>query len=227
MDTKFDNEFEQIKNLKWLPFIGSNYATVPQLNKLLIVGESHYHDNSTQSIQKHNAIDYTRVVIEELAIKRRYWNTKIFQNFHKALFQNDNFDANLFWNLVSFYNFIQKPMETNKGRPGYDDFYNSWTVFFEIIKIIKPKTCIFIGTKASNSLHNAISNSSLVMKSFEKEPKISRTYPRKAILTNNQDLEVELIFIQHTSKYFSWSKWNKYLQSIIEKQLTWLSTKIQ
>ena len=66
MNTQLDIEFNNVKNQKWLPFIGDHYLTIPEDRKLLIVGESHYHDNSQQSIKKHNSPDFTRQVIEEL-----------------------------------------------------------------------------------------------------------------------------------------------------------------
>ena len=132
-------------------------ATIPISfdNKLLIVGESHYHDNTPDSIKKHKSPMFTREVIEELAINVGTWNKDI-SNLHKALFRNDEFDSSTFWNLVSFIISFNKPMETNKGRPVYDDFYNSWFQFLEIIKLLKPKTCLFIGTSAANSLAHAI-----------------------------------------------------------------------
>ena len=138
MNTKLDEKFKRVKNQKWLPFVGDNFMEIPKNRRLLIVGESHYHDNSQKSIDKHNSPDFTRQVVNELAIDRWYWGTKIFPNFHRAMFGNDNFNADLFWNLTTFYNFVQRPMETNKGRPSYDDFYNGWITFFDTLDILKP-----------------------------------------------------------------------------------------
>lgn len=227
MEKSLDKSFRNIQNQKWLPFIGDNYLKAQDDKKLLIVGESHYHDNSKQSIDKHNAPSYTRLVIEELAIDRLYYDTKIFPNFHRAMFGNDNFDSNTFWNLTSFYNFIQRPMETNIGRPSYYDFYDGWATFFEIIKISKPKTCLFIGVGASNSLHNAIAESDFELVSFKEDDKISRTYPRQAIIKNSDNQHIDLIFIQHTSHHFSWSKWNEYINDKLSNQIKWFTDKMQ
>lgn len=227
MDNSLDQKFKTIQTQKWLPFIGNSYLSLPKNNMLLIVGESHYHNSTEESIKKHNSKDYTKLVIEELAIKRWYWGTKIFQNFHKAMFGNDVFNSETFWNLTSFYNFIQRPMETNKSRPTFNDFFNGWITFFDTIDITKPKTCIFIGTEASNSLRHAISDSNFSLKSLNKDGRISRTYPRRAIILDNENNEIELIFIQHTSQYFSWKKWNEYLNYKIPHQIEWFEEKIK
>lgn len=84
-----DENFGQIENLKWLPWVGDRFNSLALDNKLLIVGESHYHDNTPDSIEKHNSPTFTREVVEELAIERWYYGTKIFPNLHRALFRNE------------------------------------------------------------------------------------------------------------------------------------------
>lgn len=222
-----DEKFKSIENLKWLPWIGDHFNSISFDNKLLIVGESHYHDNTPDSIEKHNSPIFTREIIEELAIKRWYYDTKIFPNLHRALFRNDEFDSSTFWNLVSFYNFIQRPMETNKGRPSEDDFHRSWFPFLEIIKLLKPKTCLFIGTTAANSLGNALKNTDFSTEGVKWEDYISNAYAKTAVLKDKNGGETKLIFIRHTSQMFSWSKWNEYLQKNIYNELTWFDEQLK
>ena len=70
MNTQLDKKLKNVKNQKWLPFVGDNYLKISDNNKLLIVGESHYLDpDDPKSIERHNSIDFTREVIEELAIQ--------------------------------------------------------------------------------------------------------------------------------------------------------------
>jgi len=147
MNTSLDKHFTNNLNQKWLPFIGDNYLNLSQNNRMLVIGESHYHNNTSESIQKHEDIDFTRKVINEMAINRWYYSTKIFPNFHRALMGNDVFDSKKFWHLVAFYNFVQRPMMTNRGRPSYNDYYDGWSVFFHVINILSPKICLFIGTE--------------------------------------------------------------------------------
>lgn len=221
------NEFKKINSLKWLPFIGNNYLNTPNENKMLVVGESHYHDNSTESILKHDNENYTRIVIQELAIERQYWGTKIFGNLHKTLLKNDEFSTSNFWNLVCYYNFIQRPMVTNKSRPKLNDFIEGWETFFKIIEIIKPKVCLFIGTSSANSLKNSIQDTNFKIKSLKWEDKLNGAYAKSAIITDIDNNEIKLIFIKHTSQMYSWEKWNKYLEKNIGYQLNWLNEKVK
>jgi hypothetical protein len=69
MNTNKDKEFKNVENLKWLPFVGQNFFNSPNENKMLIVGESHYHDKSEESILKHDNPLYTRIVIILLGYK--------------------------------------------------------------------------------------------------------------------------------------------------------------
>lgn len=222
-----DIKLKEIENLKWLPWVGDRFNSLALDNRLLIVGESHYHDNTPASIEKHNARTFTRDVIEELAIERCYYGTKIFPNLHRALFRNDEFDSPTFWNLVSFYNFIQRPMDTNKGRPSYDDFYNSWLPFIAIIQLLKPKTCLFIGTSAANSLGHALQSTDFSTDGVKWEDYISNAYAKTAVIKDKDENETQLIFIRHTSQMFSWSKWNDYLQKKIPNELNWFSEELE
>lgn len=227
MPNTSNTKFSEIENLKWLPWIGDRFNSLALDNRLLIVGESHYHDNTPASIEKHNSPTFTREVVEELAIERWYYGTKIFPNLHKALFRNDEFDSPTFWSLVSFYNFIQRPMDTNKGRPSYDDFYNSWFPFLEIIKLLKPRTCLFIGTSAANSLGHALQSTDFSTDGVKWEDYISNAYAKTAVIKDKDANETQLIFIRHTSQMFSWSKWNDYLQKKMQSELTWFDEQLK
>lgn len=221
-----DDRLSKIDRLKWLPWVGDRFSSLGLDNRILIVGESHYHDNTPASIEKHNSPSFTREVVEELAIDRCYYGTKIFPNLHRALFRNDEFDSLTFWSLVSFYNFIQRPMDTNKGRPSYDDFYNSWFPFLEIIRLLKPKTCLFIGTSAANSLEHALQSTDFSSDGVKWEDYISNAFAKTAVVKENDDSKTQLIFIRHTSQMFSWSKWNEYLQKKMQPELTWFAEQL-
>ncbi len=226
MNTEKDIEFEKIESLKWLPYVGSEFLNIPEENRIIVIGESHYHDNTEQSIEKNNRTNFTRRVLKELAIERFYWDTKMFPNFHKTIFRNDKFDTNIFWNLVCFYNFIQRPMITNKSRPSNQDFIDGWKTYFEIIKILKPKVCIFIGTSAANKLTKAIQNTEFSTKGVKWEDYINRAYAKTATIIDKDNNEIKLVFIRHTSQMFSWEKWNNYLLKVLPKEIEWLEEKV-
>ena len=217
-----DSELKKVNRLKWLPWIGKRYFDIPAEHRILIVGESHYHDNTTASIDKHDSIIFTREVVDEMAIDRCYYDTKIFQNLHKALFRNDEFDSDKFWNLVSFYNFIQRPMKTNAGRPNYDDFFFAWTTFFELINILKPSICLFLGTSSANFLIDAIEETDCTCEEIKWEDFISNAYAKSVNIKAKDGTKIELVFIRHPSQMFSWNNWNKYLVKKVGKHIAWL-----
>lgn len=222
---------DQLKELRWLPWIGNQMDEVPLRNRMLIVGESHYQDDNENSKAYHDSPDCTMNVIKDIAIKRNYRGTKTYQNLHRTLFETDNpenIDHSKFWNNVAFYNFIQEPMNTKKGRPSYSDYRRDWEVFFALAEIIKPKICLFIGTGAANALLDGVSDSKgkfrLEGGQVNSKEKISRTRARRATLIDSENNRIDLIFIQHTSHHYSWKKWNEYLQREITDQLNWLKT---
>lgn len=226
MNNLIDQSLSAIPTLKWLPWIGEHYFDLEENSRILIIGESHYHNGTEKSIISHNSPTFTRAIIQEMAIDRQYYKTKFFPNLHLALFRNDNFDKNAFWNSVSFFNFIQRPMNTPKSRPEWQEYYTGWETFFAIVKILKPTTCIFIGLTSSNSLADAIRNTELSIDGINSEDKIGGASPRTTTIKDKENNQIKLIFIRHTSQRFSWSKWNDYLRKIIPSELIWLEKRI-
>lgn len=216
----FKEPISKISNLKWYPFIGKQYENGVANKKILFVGESHYHENNEQSIAKHNNPEFTKIIVNELAIQKQYWSIKMFSNLHRTIIGNDNFDSEKLWNSIAFYNFVQRAMVTNKERPTESDLLLGWEVFFEVVEILKPDVCIFIGTGSSNFLKEFVTKNrkDIIINEFKWLKKISRTYPRKVKLVYNKRY-IELHFIQHTSQYFSWLKWHQYLKNELPDEL--------
>ncbi len=142
--------FLTVEGLRWLPWIGNNFLTTPNEQKLLLVGESHYYKPEEKgSLEKHQDNLYTRIVVEKVAIEKEYKQyekrtAKIFPNIHFTFLGSDNIDSGLFWNKVAYYNFIQRPMKTNHVRPTKKDNMDAWQIFGEVINILNPATCIFL-----------------------------------------------------------------------------------
>lgn len=227
MNTNFDENLLTIENLVRLPWVGSNYTEMASAdNNLLILGESHYHDESEKSILNHSRPTFTREVVKELAIERMYWGTRIFPNIHKTLFENDTFDSGIFWNCVSFYNFIQRVMPTRKGRPKKEDYLTGWKVFFSVIDVIKPATVLFVGTTSANYLHEAVLNTGYSLEAFAWEEKIGNAYAKSGIIKSTDGRLTKLIFIRHTSQMYSAPKWNVYLKKVMPETLSELKLRV-
>lgn len=217
-----DSVLKQIEGLKWLPWIGDVFSNLPSDQKIMIIGESHYHDNTAQSIEKHNHPEYTRAVIKELAIDRLYYGTKIFPNLYRALFGNDTFDSAKLWEFLSYHNFIQRTLSTNVDRPAKSDYVSGWKTLFQMAELTKPTTCIFLGTTAANTLALGIKGTEFSTKGVVWEERIGTSYAKTATIRNGAGECIELIFIKHPSKYFPWQKWNEYLLHKMPGKMNWL-----
>ena len=210
-------------NLKWEPYIGKKFEKGISQKKILIVGESHYHNGSEKSILKINKSNFTKIVIEEMAVKKEYWSTKFFQNFHKTFVGSDNFKGESLWDYLAFYNFIQRPMSTNKERPNNSDFIKGWSSFFEVLDNLKPDICIFLGTTSSHYFSKfKKKRTDFKTLEFKRMDKVGNSYPRYAKIIKS-DYRIDLYFLKHTSSYYSWKKWRGFLQRNIPEQISELS----
>lgn len=99
-------------------------------------------------------------------------------------------------------------------------------IFFEIIKLNKPKTCLFIGISSSQWLADTARKAGYFTDGVKLEDRIGNAYARTATITDRENDETRLVFIRHTSQMFSWSKWNDYLKKVIPSQLAYLETQI-
>jgi len=218
IDTSFDEVLSNIDDLTWLPWIGSNYKN--HKRRLLIIGHSQYELGSNDEEYRNNFMsatedkDDTRKRIYQYPISR-WWRNKIYDNIHRALLGTNDFDKELFWKQVCFYNFIQRIIDYRshiKEQPKPIEFYNSWKPFIDLIKILNPTDCIFIGVSASHGFNQAMEDLRINYSPIKELEKIGGTKARIASLKINEN-EINLSFIQHTSKMFSWRKWNIFLES--------------
>lgn len=210
----YDNFLSKIDELRWLPWIGTNYNKAT--NKLLLVGESHYAQNKDGSVDQNCYNDFlndkqtTRVIINSLVNKENNWN--LFKNTYTAILGKNEIDTKSFWSNVSFYNFIQRPMNTRKlDGPSKKDYIDGWNVFFELLKTIKPTHCIFLGNSGANYLNTPLSEKKIEISEINlSDEKIGRCWGKFAQIIYD-DFPVKLTFIRHPSSYFSPNKWREYL----------------
>lgn len=214
-----DIEFQKIANLTWLPWVCPSYFQRPKDKRLLIIGESHYirpesPDKFDEVMQKHvNDTNYTRDVVSQCLI-HQYWKNRTLDTIPRLLFKSTNLDRARFWEDTAYYNFIQTPMHYNKEgspeRPSWEAFVSGWGVFLEIVRLLQPSHCLFIGIEALNSFSYSMNHYSIDFEAVKCTEKVSRTYGRKASL-NIDGQPISLLGVQHLGKYFSWKKWNNYL----------------
>jgi hypothetical protein len=229
IDISFDKDLENVTSLTWLPWIGKDFKENER--KLLIVGESHYaladNDDIYQNSFQENTQNkkFTREIIYESPVCGD-WRNNTYDNMHRALLRSNDFDKKCFWEQVAFYNFIPRLMDYRvKERPTSVDFYSSWKTFIELITILKPTDCIFIGVSASNTFNDAMKNLNINYTPINWLEGIGTAYARTATLDINEN-KIKLSFIQHTSAMFSWSEWNNFLARENEEILIFLKAKV-
>jgi len=224
--TQYDTAFSKIQNLTWLPWVGSNFFQRPAHKRLLVVGESHYFKNQAECEERSKDTIYTRDVVSESLVDYE-WTTPTLNNIPKLLFMKSSIeiDRARLWGDSAYYNFIQRPVDYNRDglpeRPTPDDFITGWQTFIEVVRIIQPSHCLFIGVTAANSFNHAMSSPNLSFVPVVCTKKVGRTWARKARLEID-GTTTELCFVQHTGKYFRCSLWHDYLEADQPGLMNWL-----
>jgi len=218
--TAFDERFRKAKGLTWLPWVGASYAVQQEAQRLLIVGESHYvrpkeGEDLRKVIDDHiNYPDYTRDVVAECLVYQE-WPNRTLDTLPKLLFGTNQIDRERYWGDTAFYNFIQVPMHYNREgspeRPSWESFVAGWATFRDVVRILEPSHCLFIGVAALDSFNASMDDLGVPHDSVAWTEKVGRTYGRRAAVTVGSTTST-LIGVQHLGKYFSWSAWRDYLQ---------------
>jgi hypothetical protein len=220
----FDNEFEKVDGLVWYPWVGVNYDQSEE--RVLIIGESHYVLGEGEEYDRKyeyckNNPSFTRECIYESMICGD-WTTKTYDNLHRVLFKSNGIEKDVVWKHLSYYNFIPRTMDYRiRERPLFPDYYNAWRQFIEVVNILKPTCCIFIGVEASNSFNLAMQELNVTHDAMSWGVKVGNTYSRKAYIQSDKN-NIPVVFMQHTSQFFSWEKWNSVLSKQIPSSLDYL-----
>ena len=218
LDKEIERKFEEMMNrpdsLKWFPWIGKEYFDSER--RILIVGESHYliddkeHPEKTEKNKEEaNRPDFTRNVIQTKCIDVS-GEVPTFDNLNRCLFGKKNPKKKVrteMWKQLAFYNFVQRPMETIDERPTSGDIKKGWKVFAELIKMLKPTHCIFIGFAAADSGHRK----PYICKFPCSKEKVGKYYARLFSAKIDEQNTCQCVAIKHTSQYFSWKSWREFL----------------
>lgn len=222
-----DRSFDRIEGLSWYPWIGSNYFRAQR--RVLIVGESHY--NTGDNIDEANIKTIrekwtTRDVVQTYPVSHDRDNN-MFENLHRCLFQTNHIDRESVWKNVAFYNFVQRPMNYNgkeweKERPTRKDIEIGWRVFVDVVNILQPTDCLFVGVAAADAFNENMKTLGISYDGVRwNKVENCKRYARCFKLSIN-DFSLKCIAIQHTSQYFSWSAWNAYLDKENHEMLKYL-----
>lgn len=223
-----DQNLTNIQNLKGLPWIGRDYLKNDK--RLLIIAESQYAQGETKEQYEKdlalvNDANFTKNAVQQTQIENHYKHLAL-DNFLKAMFGNATINKEKLWQNLAFYNFVQRTMDYSSfsgnktEQPTNTDFDEGWKVFADVIKILKPTDCVFIGVTAATSFERMMD--SLNIQRIERiyHDKINSAKPATSSVTID-GLKTNISFIKHSSAYFSPESWQSFLQEnhfeIIEK----------
>ncbi|MBU0988135.1 MAG: hypothetical protein KKH68_12880, partial [Proteobacteria bacterium] len=134
-------------------------------------------------------------------------NAPTYRNIERTIYgKGEISDAEMehLWVSIALHQYVQRPMKNKDERPDANDYKAGAIILKEILGIMKPRLCIFLGTdwkKIGPISEYAVRSEN---KYYEK---INGSCPR--VFTYGVDgQEAKLLMIKHTSKYFSWDKWH-------------------
>jgi hypothetical protein len=200
--TDLDDDLKQIKNLKWLPWIGKNYSKT----RTIILGESQYEDGHWW---EEDNIDATRTLIGKRFSGDR---GKLYSNVEKILLAADNptqIQGINFWKSVAYWNLVPRLMSSRSERPNDKDFNDGWRLFFDLVEALDPKptTCIVLGKSSCGRLGYYLTNNDT---SWDKNN--PEFYEKEKIINLSKgDNKLKLIFLNHPSGSFGFDTkyWTK------------------
>lgn len=219
LSTQEDNNLNKIPNLSWLPWVGSDYFK--NSNRLLIIGESQYAQGETAAAYKEdlarvNEMDFTRNAVLQTQIQNHYKHPAL-DNLLKSLFGNTSINKEKFWKEIGFYNFVQWVMDYSSfnGKKTEQrtiaDFDAGWKVFVDVVKILKPTDCIFIGVSAAMPFERMMDQLNIKRTDRISHDKIGNTNPISATIEIDGH-STKITFVRHSSAYFSPDEWNPFLE---------------
>ena len=223
IDKHFDPQFDKVTALMHYPWIGCNYASASK--RVLIMGDTHYTvDNKGDFCKEEydrfiSDKEYTRGIIN-CAIEKGGW--KFHLNLQKTFLDENNMDVEGFWNKVASYNFIQEAMKGIHAEPSESDYETAWKCFTDVVQIIKPDVCIFVGLRNSRGI-NVLDEMDVKYFIQNMNEIISKTTPKRGELQFADGYKLPFYMIRHTSMGYSPQLWHDFLNREIPEVVRFLS----
>lgn len=231
LNNEFDDRLDTISTLKWLPYIGKNYKDLPTGKKLLIIGESHYLPKETEDwYEDVKTRIFTREIFIMGQIRKSNDNMEpVLKNIQRVLLNDEptNAQRDKLWNSVSFYNFIQRELESSEERPGNEDYKIGWDTFFKVVDVLNPDYCLFCGVSAfswAGSLINAAEQNSFSLWNDDKETFCCNGVRAITSSFSKNEKEIIALAIVHPCYRggFTSSEWRKYIDQHLKAYTKWL-----
>ena len=149
-------QLRNVSQLKRLPWIGRNY--INNEPKVLILGDTHYAINMDGSFSEEGYQEFMQeestINIVKCALEEGPWS--FFSGLHRLFHLTNDNDLKKFWSNVAFYNFVQEVMHSKDSIPSDDNFSEAWICFCDVIDIINPDFCLFLGVRSETAIASII-----------------------------------------------------------------------
>ena len=223
-DKQFDSQFDKVANLVRYPWVGNDYTSASK--RVLIMGDSHYTiDGNTKEFcqEEYDRCitdkEYTRGIIGCEIKNPGSWP------FHKYLEKTFLDEANMnvaeFWNKVASYNFIQEPMKSIDEKPSHADYETAWKCFADVVQIIKPNICIFVGLRNKKGI-NVLDEKNVKYSINDFDTKVNNSRPMVGDLKFEDGYKLPFYMIHHTSRFYSPQLWHDFLNREIPEVVSFL-----
>ena len=211
----YDSQFDKVKLLGRYPWIGRKYSETDC--RILILGDSHYatdlngefsqkeYDNFCKDKNSTRAV--VNCVIKNVCEGDSTW--KMFKNLIETFTSYTLNEVMDFWSKVAFYNFIQEPMKQINQVPSAKLRREGWECFSEVIDIIKPDFCLFIGIRSKNDIERIeeLGGSYSIQ---NEESCCNGVKPFWGSIKTKRGTNVRFRIIKHCSRFYSPTEWYQY-----------------
>lgn len=149
-----------MKSVKFLPWVGQNYADGLNGIKTLILGESHYQWECGRDINEWREVTQ-RLVQEQVdgPFTKAFW-TKIVIAFIGHSPTQD--EKKKFWSSVVFYNYVQESAgDAPRIAPKRESWASSEDAFLEVLETLKPDFILILGDRLTGNLSRFLTERSI------------------------------------------------------------------
>lgn len=139
------------KNIKFIPWVGSEYAQGINGKRVMVLGESHYCAHESEAVPQ-LTINIIHHILNPNNEHEGFMNT--YTKFGRALAGRDHYDKDreAMWNSVVFYNFVQVPISEARKAPEKQDFVDAESPYFTVLEQYRPDCVIVWGSRLYNNL---------------------------------------------------------------------------
>ena len=215
-DNCYDKDFDKVKLLGRYPWEGRNYKN--RSYRVLILGDSHYAVDNNGNFCPSEYIKFVtdnfstreviNCVIRNIGDGEPTW--PMYRNLINTFTSYTPEVVDFLWSIVSFYNFIQRPMESIHQKPCSGDKIVGWLCLCYVINILKPNFCLFLGKRNEEGMNTIESLGGYFTK--EEDEMFNKTTPIKGTIKTKEGIQTRYRIIQHPSyRGYSPTAWYTYL----------------